>query len=402
MLQEIKMPNAGQTTDEATIVSVPVQAGDRIKRGDVLVEAETDKAILPVESYAAGVILDVLVSEGDLVHAGDVLMVVGKEEDRAAYRRGSSEVPSAPAAPSPDVPEAGGDDYLPIQGGVSAVYAPEPAAKPAAMPNAKLLARELGVELSGLTPQNGRFLTRKDIQAAAPAPAAPVDEPDAQLLSLSRTRQVIGRRMLESVQTIPSWQCVSAVDMSACMELRQLFLERRGIKLSYNDLIAKAVAVAARKYPLVNARYEKDGVRMSRHTSIGLAVASEDALLVPVVRDVDLLGLEEISVQYQALIQKAREGRLSPAECNCGSVTISNLGMYGVEQFCAIVNPPESCILAVGGIHTEPVWDGAQFQPVPRMRITGSYDHRLIDGAYGAQFQQELQLLLEHPALLLA
>ncbi len=414
--QEIKMPSAGQTTDEATIVTVRVKAGDTVKRGDVLVEAETDKAVLPVESYAAGQVLDVLVREGDTVTAGTVLAVVGKQEDAAAYHRGGA-VPAAPAAPVvpaavPTAEAEADDEYLPIIKGQTparpktAAGAVRAAAYPA-MPNAKMLARERGIDLTVITPSNGQFIKRQDVLAAKTAAPAAMEEPpavqaaDYEVLPMSRMRTIIGRRMQESMQNIPAWQCTVSVDMEACMALRASYREKRGVKLSYNDIMAKAIAVASRKFPLVNARYEQDEVRVYRHTNVGLAVALEGALVVPVVKEIDEKGLEQIAQAYQQQIKKARDGKLAPADMGCGSITISNLGMYDVDQFIAIVNPPESCILAVGSIRVEPVWDGSAFRPVHRMSVTGSFDHRIIDGAYGAQFLQELKALMETPALML-
>ena len=158
---------------------------------------------------------------------------------------------------------------------------------------------------------------------------------------------------------------------------------------------------ASRKFKLVNARYENNEVRIYRHTNVGLAVGLESALVVPVVKGIDERGLEDISGAFKALVKKARDNKLSPADMGCGSITISNLGMYDVDSFTAIVNPPESAILAVGSIKVQPQWDGKEFVPVPMMNITGSFDHRIIDGAYGAQFLQELKLLLENPVLML-
>lgn len=218
---------------------------------------------------------------------------------------------------------------------------------------------------------------------------------------MTRIRTVIGRRMQESMQNIPAWQCTVSVDMTACMALRSTYLEKREVKLSYNDIMAKAIAVASRKFPLVRARYEEDEVRVYKHTNVGLAVGLDGALVVPVVKEIDTRGLEEIAGAYRDVIRKARENRLAPVEMGCGSITISNLGMYDVDHFIAIVNPPESCILAVGKIETQPVWNGKEFLPVPKMTITGSFDHRIIDGAYGAQFLRELKTLMENPSLLL-
>ena len=411
--QPIKMPAAGQTTDRARVVSILVKPGDKVKRGTVLLEAETDKAVLPVESYLAGTVLEVRVKEGDDVAAGDVLVTIGTGKAAPAGAGASKAV----CAPESRASEGAGalddeEEYIPILPG-EAPAAAAPAAGTTiktswpAMPNAKLLARELGVDLSALTPANGVMLTRRDVRAAqavreAAAPAGVrADEAEYEVLTMTKTREVIGRRMLESSQTIPAWQCTVNVNMEACMALRRDYLERRGVKLSYNDILAKAIAVASRKFNLVNARYEQGEVRLYRHTNVGLAVGLEGALLVPVVRNVDTMGLEEISGQYRALVGKAREGRLAPSEMGCGSITISNLGMYDVDQFIALVNPPESCILAVGRVAVQPVWDGTQFRPVHQMSITGSFDHRIIDGAYGAQFLRELRILLESPALML-
>ena len=417
--QEIKMPSAGQTTDEATIVKVNVKVGDTVKRGDELLEAETDKAILPVESFAAGTVLDVLVQEGDAVTAGSVLAVIGKAEDAAVYRRGGGEAPAPEAAPVQEAPAAPAEreEYLPIVKGQTpkaAPAVPAPAAVSAArldlpaMPNAKMLARELGVDIGTVPASNGVFVKRQDVEQAAKAPkaapaveAAPAEEAEYEVMPMTRMRTVIGRRMQESMQNIPAWQCTVSVDMRACMALRDTYKAKREVKLSYNDIMAKAIAEASRKFPLVRARYEEGEVRIYKHTNVGLAVGLEGALVVPVVKEIDGKGLEEIAAAYKDVIQKARNNRLAPGEMGCGSITISNLGMYDVDHFIAIVNPPESCILAVGKIETQPVWDGAAFQPVPKMTITGSFDHRIIDGAYGAQFLRELKLLMENPALLL-
>ena len=426
---EIKMPSAGQTTDEAKIVAINVKVGDTVKRGDVLVEAETDKAVLPVESFAAGQVLAIPVAVGDQVTAGTVLVVVGKPGQAVVP---APAAPAAAPAPAPVVTEEE-EEYLPIIKGQKPVKAapkapeaPAPAAPVAApvvpaapvaapakaypaMPNAKILAREKGIDLSLITPSNGQFIKRQDVMAwqapveAAPAavPAPVVEEKEYDVLPMTRMRSIIAKRMLQSVQQIPAFQATVSIDMTACMALRDSFKQKKDVKLSYNDILAKAVAVAAKKYPLVNARYEQDEIRVYRHTNVGLAVGLEGALVVPVAKNIEQKGLAEISADYKALVKKAREGKLLPDEMGCGSVTISNLGMYDVDSFVAIVNPPESCILAAGSIKVQPVWDGEKFIPVHQMNITGSFDHRIIDGAYGAQFLQELKALMENPGLML-
>lgn len=414
---EIKMPSAGQTTDDAKIVAVNVKVGDTVKRGDVILEAETDKAILPVESFAAGQVFDILVSVGDTVTAGDVLAVVGKADQAAAYVRGGAKPAAAPApVAAAAAPEEAQEEYLPIikgQAPAPRIAAPAvPAAVPAkaypAMPNAKMLAKEKNIDLALLTPANGVFLKRQDVLAYHPAPAASAPalaeaeaEKAYEVLPMSRMRKVIAKRMLQSVSEIPAFQCTVSVDMTQCMQLRETYKSLRGLKLSYNDILAKAIAAASRKFPLVNARYENDEIRVYRHTNVGLAVGLEAALVVPVVKSIDTMGLEEISAAYKAQVKKARENKLTPADMGCGSITISNLGMYDVDSFTAIVNPPESGILAVGSIRVQPKWNGTEFVPVSMMNITGSFDHRMIDGAYGAQFLQEVKILMENPTLLL-
>lgn len=415
--QEVKMPSAGQTTDEATVMTVCVKVGDIVKRGDVLVEAETDKAVLPVESYVAGQVLDVLVNEGDTITAGTVLAVIGKKEDAAAYQRSGNAAPvtAVDAIEAQDTGAEAEEEYLPIIKGQKPSCSPMLSAKAAhaerraypAMPNAKMLAKKRGVDLMSVVPSNGQFIKRQDVlMAETYAPASQEathvpQEPPYQVMPMTRMRTAIGRRMQESMQNIPAWQCMVSVDMEACIALRTIYQEKCGIKLSYNDIMAKAIAVASRKFPLVNARFEDGEVRIFRHTNVGLAVALEDALVVPVVREIDEKGLDQIAGEYKQQIRKAREGKLSPTDMGCGSITISNLGMYDVDRFIAIVNPPESCILAVGSIQVVPVWDGTEFRPVHKMSVTGSFDHRIIDGAYGAQFLRELKELMEVPALML-
>lgn len=391
---QIKMPSAGQTTDEAMIASVNVKVGDMVSRGDVLLEAETDKAVLPVESFAAGMVFDVLVDEGDEVTAGDVLVVIGKPEEKDLYVRGAAAEEETPAV---EIVE----EAAPVV--VESAPAAEKTGWPA-MPNAKMLAKEKGIDLSQIVPSNGVFIKRQDVLAYQPAQAAPVvaaENAEYEVYPMSRMRQVIAKRMVQSVTEIPAFQATISVNMENAMRLRAVYKDKKDIKLSYNDILAKAVAVAARKYPLVNARYEEGEVRVYKHTNIGLAVGLEGALVVPVVKAIDQKGLIEIAAGYKVQINKAREGSLTPADMGCGSVTISNLGMYDIDQFVAIVNPPESCILAVGSIKVEPDWNGKEFVPVHKMNITGSFDHRIIDGAYGAQFLQEVKLLVENPSLML-
>lgn len=407
---EIKMPSAGQTTDEAKIVSVHVKPGDAVKRGNVLVEAETDKAVLPVESFTAGIVLEVCVHVGDLVTAGTALVVLEKTGRSSVCQ--SADTPTSTTSSQFTPPQ---EEYLPIiKGRTPTAAASTPVSSPAfaalpipAMPNAKLLAKEKSIDLLLVKPANKQFIKRQDVCNYQPVPEHTplVDRPskvaDYQVLPMSRMRKAIARRMTESVQQIPAFQCTVQVDMRQCMLLREVFQEEREWKLSYNDILAKAIAVAAKHFPLLNARYEQEELRLYHHTNVGLAVGLDQALVVPVARNLEEKGLKAISAEYKSLIKKARDNKLAPTDMGCGSITISNLGMYGVDHFTAIVNPPECGILAVGSIQTVPHWTGSEFEPVPIMHITGSFDHRIIDGAYGAQILQEIKKLMEKPWLML-
>lgn len=397
------MPSAGQTTDEALITKIYVSVGDTVKRGDVLLETETDKAVLPVESFAAGQVLDILVSEGDTVNAGTVLLLIGESGEADTYRASQPKEEIVPEKQT--VQEDSEDDYRPIMPGAKvteaqAVKKPAPYASMPAMPNAKLMAKERGIDIAQVSASNGVFIKREDVLAYKAAPIA-AEEAEYELAHISRMRQIIGKRMLESTTEIPAWQCTVAVNMEKCIALRTLFKEKKGVKLSYNDIIMRATAVAAEKFSLIRARFENGELRIYKRSNIGIAVGLDDALVVPVVAGADTMGLEGIAAASRAMIEKARAGKLGPADMGNGSITISNLGMYDVKQFAAIVNPPESAILAVGSVNVEPVWNGTCFEPIHMMNITGSFDHRFIDGAYGAQFLQELKALLEEPELML-
>lgn len=419
MIKQIRMPAAGQTTDVATIGKWCVKKGDVVKRGDVLLEAETDKAVLPVESFAAGTVLQINFAAGDEVSAGDVLALVGDAGDLAAAETPAAEASAkAEETAAPEIAEE--DEYIAILPGEKKTVAAAPEAKPAhvetkqaapAMPNAKKLARETGVDLSGVTPSNGQFIKAADVRVQAEAKASeaaaqPANAPDGAddtytVQKMSNMRAIIGRRMLESVQTIPSFNVTMRVDMRAAMRLKEACQAKYGVKISYNDLLAKALAVAAKKFPLLNARFESNEIRVYNHTNVGLAVGIEAGLLVPVVKHVEQLSLQEIAKANKKNIENARAGKVPPSDMGCGSVTISNLGMFDVTRFEAIINPPESCILAVGRIETCPVWDGGAFIPVPIMSITGSFDHRIFDGSNAAQMLKHVKELLEQPELMI-
>ena len=439
MIKEIKMPSAGQTTDEVVVCRWLVKKGDKVERGDVLLEVETDKATLSIESFAKGIVIDTLAAEGDTIDAGVVLALVGDESDLASHNAAgkasgvSAEAPAeAPAAPvaasgaAAAPTESAADDFVPILKDVmkaarqrsaeirsaeTKIADAKCAEAPRAMPNAKRLAAELGVDLADVRAANGGLVKRSDVlarseeakasAAAAAALASAPGEGEYDLFPMTAMRKKIGARMLKSVQSIPAFQLSLSIDMTEAMKFREDIQARLGVKISYNDLFAKALAVTAGEFPFLNARYENDEIRIYRHTNIGLAVALPAGLVVPVIKYVESMGMAEIAAASKANIEKARAGTLEPADMGCGSTTISNLGMQGIEHFTAIVNPPECSIFALGGIIERPRWIDGGWKPVPVMEVTASYDHRVIDGQYGAQILAYLKNMLERPALML-
>lgn len=428
MIKEITMPAGGQTTDTSTVGTWLVKKGDKVKRGDILLEIETDKATLTVESFAKGTVLALLVEEGDRVSAGKVIAYIGDESDQPeveARLGGKAHVQADVQIPKEEHPDTGweGDfqreEYQPIDKKAPVLYVPAPAreeASPAlsdikAMPNAKLLAREAGISLEDIASYVKKdILKRQDVQKYVEARArvnstgAKQDKGGTSYteVPLSQMRKTIARRMLESTQNIPSFQATVEVKMEQCIKLRKLINDNKeGKKVSYNDILFKCIEAAIRKYPYVNASYTDAAILLHHDVNIGLAVSVDAGLVVPVVQQVNKKTIAQISKANQQNVGKAREGGLSADEMSGGTITLSNLGMYPITQFNAIINPPEVCILAVGAVEEKPEFIDGQCKPVQIMKITGSFDHRVVDGAYGAEFLTELKRIIESPALAL-
>ncbi|PWJ47158.1 dihydrolipoamide acetyltransferase family protein [Faecalicatena contorta] len=428
MIKEITMPAGGQTTDTSTVGTWLVKKGDKVKRGDMLLEIETDKATLTVESFAKGTVLALLVEEGDRVSAGKVIAYIGDESDlpevEAKLGR-KADVQADVQIQKEESPDTGREEapqreeYQPIDKKASALYTPAPAREetgPAlsdikAMPNAKLLAREEGISLEAVAAYVKKdILKRQDVEkymddgAPAKSTGAKPDKADASYteVPLSQMRKTIARRMLESTQNIPSFQATVEVKMEQCITLRKMINDNKeGKKVSYNDILFKCIEAAIRKYPYVNASYTDTAILLHHNVNIGLAVSVDAGLVVPVVKQVNKKTIAQISEVNQQNIGKAREGSLLADEMSGGTITLSNLGMYPITQFNAIINPPEVCILAVGAAEEKPEFIDGQWKTVQVMKITGSFDHRVVDGAYGAEFLTELKRIIESPALAL-
>lgn len=401
MAHEITMPASGQTAAESLIVRWNVAEGDEIKRGDVLFEIETDKATMKVESFAQGTLLKIVSAAGEKVEAGKVVAYIGKpgeevggvQPEHGEARTGCEE-----------------DEYQPIMKKEQSAkpirekQAEQPGKQEAgndvvqASPAARKLAKETNRDITALYKRLGRPVKAADVQNETRQDAGyDVEAPSAM-------RKVIARRMLESTTQAPQFTVSINPDMTEMIALRAQLNDvlAEDSRVSFNDLLAKCVCMAVKKVPYINAQYVSDEeIRLYRHVNIGIAAALPDGLVVPVVKNADTLTLAGLARQSAKLVGEAKNGRLQAADMQGGTITISNLGMYGIDNFTALVNRPESAILAVGGIIDTPVGRNGSVKLRPLMNITASFDHRMIDGGVGALFMAELKRLVEHPVSVL-
>ncbi len=423
MIKEIRMPAGGQTTDVSVVGTWLVKIGDKVERGDALLEIETDKATLTVESYAKGIVLALLVEEGDETPAGEVIALIGNESDReeAKVRLAGEDVlknqkPEEEKKAIMEETPTSEEEYQPIDKNAPRRTKPKAfvsgsekdvlkqnARKPGqikAMPNAKVLAKENHILLEDVAEASGKnVLKRQDVAAFL---ENHIQEKEETIIPFTNMRRVIARRMLDSVQNIPVFTAAVEIDMTQCMAFRRLVNSAKDErKVSYNDILFKCMEAAIRAYPYVNTSYSDEGILLHKDVNIGLAVSVEGGLVVPVVRRVQEKSISEIAAYNRENIGKARDGSLSLEEMSGGTITLSNLGMYPITQFTAIINPPEVCILAVGAIEEKPVFADGTWRAVPVMKLTGSFDHRIVDGAYAAGFLGELKRIIENPALAL-
>jgi pyruvate dehydrogenase E2 component (dihydrolipoamide acetyltransferase) len=406
-VQDIAMPRLSDSMEEGTVLKWIKQVGDEVAVGEELVEIETDKANMGYEADVAGTLLEILVQENESAPVGAPIARIGDP---------GAELPSSSPEPAPDQPEP----------------APEPAAaspspqtssngngRVKASPLARRIASELGVDLAGLSGSGpaGRIV-KKDVEAAAPttstpSPSAPTPQPvpepaetakgKVEVIELTKLQQVVARRMAESKATAPHFYLTSEVDMSAAVAARARIKEISAegeVVPSFNDMVVKACAIALRKFPRANGSYKDGRFELPSRINIGIAVAAEDALVVPTIFDADRKGLREIAADARSLAAKVRDGRVTPPELSGGTFSVSNLGMYGIKSFGAIVNSPQAGILAVGEIADRPVVRDGEVVPGKVMEMTLSCDHRILYGADGAEFLAEVKRLLEEPIAL--
>ncbi len=425
----VEMPKMSDTMEEGVLVAWTVEEGEAVSAGDVIAEVETDKATMDLEAYDDGILLKKVIAEGEAVPIGALIAVLGeKGEDvsdiLAQYGQGGDGAAPVAAPEAKAGPDAGSTP-APSGDGVAA----QADGRLKASPLARKLARDHGFDLRrvrGSGPE-GRIIKRDieamlaegaealapvpaSAEAPAPAVAAPVsvgEEAPYASVRISPMRKTIARRLAQSKYTAPHFYLTIDLAMERVVEVRKqinaLAEEQGRPKISFNDLITKACAVALRQHPEVNASYMADEgeIRHYNDVHIGVAVAVEGGLVTPVIRNADQKGLAELAVETRALAARARDRKLQPDEMAGSTFTTSNLGMFGIEDFTAIINPPSACILAIGAIRDVPVVQHGEIVPGKRMKITLSCDHRVVDGAMGAKFLQTLRHYLEEPLNLL-
>jgi pyruvate dehydrogenase E2 component (dihydrolipoamide acetyltransferase) len=430
-MADVFMPRLSDTMEEGVLSQWLKKEGDAVAKGDVLAEVETDKAMMELEAYDEGVLVRVLVPEGATVPIGATIAVIGKEGDEVGggapaqqqEQQEQAAAPEQPDVPAESAPAPAQEPSQPSQ--PSPAPAPAPAGNaPVSSPLARRIARENGIDLAGVTGSGpGGRIVRADVEDAisadgrkqppvqAPAAARPTAAPapvqrqpssatDSEELPLSRIRKITAQRLTDSSRDAPHFYLTSVVNVEKLLAFRRETNEALaavGVKVSVNDLLVRAAAVVLRRHPNVNASWGEDKLLRHRRINVGVAVALEDGLIVPVVRDADRKSLNEIATETRELAEKARSGKLTPDEFSGGTFTISNLGMFGIDHFTAVINPPEAAILAVGAAKQEAVVRDGEIVAESRMKLTLSIDHRVLDGASAAAYLRDLTELLEEP-----
>ncbi len=412
----VKMPKLSDTMTDGVVSKWHKKVGDKVKSGELLADIQTDKATMEFESFQDGVLIYIGVEENGTAPVDSILAILGKGgEDVQAIIKSQQTAPPQPS-PKGREPEA----IKEIQGTIAPV-AKSPlrgdleglsGLRLKASPLAKALAKEKGIDITSVagTGDEGR-ITKKDIEnfkpSAAKSTVASVSSGNVGVESyteepISQMRKTIARRLSESKFTAPHFYLTVEILMDRAMEARTAINEIATSKVSFNDIVIKAVSAALRKHPKINSSWLGDKIRYNNHIHIGVAMAVEDGLLVPVVKFADNKSLSQISAEVKVYGQKAKEKKLQPQDWEGNTFTISNLGMFGIDSFTAIVNPPDACILAVGGIKEQPIVKNGKLEVGNIMKLTLSCDHRVVDGASGAAFLQTLKAYLENPVTILA
>lgn len=425
MAEIVRMPKLSDTMTEGVVAEWHKNVGDSVESGELLAEIETDKATMEFESFQDGVLLHIGVEKGKAAPIDSILAILGEKgediqplldaEASASAAAPAEEVKEEAPSPAPAPVEAKAEPAPAASAPVAASGAPAPLAVKAAVntpssngrmkasPLAKKLAEEKGLDLRMVkgTGDAGRIVKRDidNFQGGAMMGGPQVESFSE--VAVSQMRKTIAKRLAESKFSAPHFYLTMSIDMDRMMDARKAINEVAALKISFNDIVIKACAVALKENPKVNSAWLGDRIRFNDHVHIGVAVAVDEGLLVPVVRFADTKSLTNISAEVRNYAQRAHDKKLQPEDWEGNTFTISNLGMFGIEEFTAIVNPPDSCIMAVGGIAEVPVVKNGQIVPGNVMKVTLSCDHRVVDGATGSKFLQSFKKLMENPILLL-
>ncbi|PTB94835.1 pyruvate dehydrogenase complex dihydrolipoamide acetyltransferase [Marivirga lumbricoides] len=433
----ITMPKMSDTMEEGTIASWLKKEGDKVESGDILAEVETDKATMELEAYEDGILLHIGVAEGDAVPVDGVIAVVGEKgadyeallkahkQKASGKSKDSSSEKEESAAAKTEKADAAPQNVANATSGSSNGSSSKTSSggRIFASPLAKKIAEDKGIDLSQVngSGDNGRII-KSDVENFTPSKAAAssseatksaasseskmsipqvVGEESYEEVKVSQMRKTVGKRLSESKFTAPHFYLTMEINMDKAMEARKSINEISPVKISFNDMVIKATAAALRQHPKVNSAWMGDKIRKNHHIHIGMAVAVEEGLLVPVIRFADNKTLSHIATEAKDFAQKAKNKELQPKDWEGNTFTISNLGMFGIEEFTAIINPPDACILAVGGIKQTAIVKDGELTVGNVMKVTMSCDHRVVDGAVGSAFLQTLKGLLEDPVRIL-
>jgi len=426
MAEIIRMPKMSDTMEEGVIAGWLKKVGEEVKSGDILAEVETDKATMELESYDDGFLLHIGINEGESVPVDGVIAIIGeKDEDVSSIlnelksdviEQNKKEIEEPESTPSEiedkNIPDEEVKEETDPLKEIKEDTISENDIRVKASPLAKKLAIEKGINISNVSGSgDGGRITKKDIENFSPVASTDTkseiilpkihSEESYEEIPVSQMRKTISKRLAESKFSAPHFYLTMEIDMKNCIEGRKKINESSEIKISFNDIILKACAVALRKHPMVNSSFLEDKIRINHHVHIGVAVAVDEGLLVPVIRFADNKSLSHISSEVKSLAGKAKSKQLQPSDWEGNTFTISNLGMFGIDEFTAIINPNDSCILAVGGIRNTPVVKNGEIVPGNLMKVTLSCDHRIVDGATGSSFLKTLKELIEDPIKIL-
>jgi pyruvate dehydrogenase E2 component (dihydrolipoamide acetyltransferase) len=401
MAKEVRLPQLGQTMEEGTIVNCLVNIGDKVKKGDVIFEIETDKATLEMESPTEGFVKHILAKIDDTLPIGAPVLVLGAENEDVPQSFVDSLTGAAPASAkttpavkSPPAVESAKGEPEPVK----------PAGRILASPRAKKLAADLGVDLAKVTGTGpAGKITEQDVQnatsakhSAPSAPAAPAAEPKAgQAIPLNRLQRITAEKMLKSKREIPCFYLTVKADVTDLVTLRTKLNETGDVKLSYNDFLLKAVATGLEKFPIMTGQLAGEQIKLADSIGIGLAISVPDGLVAPIVKDVNKKDVRQIAIDSQALIDRARSNKLAPEDIEGGCITVSNLGAFGIDNFIPIVVPGQCSILGIGQITDTCVPDNGNILVRKLMNMTLSVDHKVANGAYAAKFLDFVRKLLE-------